>query len=365
MTQVTEDADISISTYDGWKALAARGRRTKPALLNRTDLAGLSDQERRAYDESRAVWHANLGPYRTPGVIDAIEAIDTIVQSNRQDGHRVRTSAVLDANPGLGKTTVAVEYGVEFHRNHIATYGSTTAGGHDRIPVAYVGLTSDTTMRTLNAMLCRFYGYTAFGRGTAMELGLRASTAARLTGTRLIIIDDVHFLDPRRHDGREVTNHFKWLANEFSATFLFVGVGIVDRGLLSEGLGPHQAHHAQTARRWTMTTLEPFQCNSADSRQTWRRLMLAIEQDLVLADKTRGMLAVELADYLYVRSTGHFASLMALIARGCTKAIKTGEEKLSAQLLDTIRNDAASEQARGRAVPNRVNASGPRTVGRQ
>ncbi len=58
------------------------------------------------------------------------------------------------------------------------------------------------------------------------------------------------------------------------------------------------------------------------------------------------MLADQLADYLYARSTGHFASLMTLITRGCHRAIKTGAEPLTAELMDHVRNDEAAEQAR-------------------
>ena len=41
------------------------------------------------------------------------------------------------------------------------------------------------------------------------------------------------------------------------------------------------------------------------------------------------MLADDLADYLFARSTGHFASLMSLISRGCLRAIRTGAERLT------------------------------------
>jgi hypothetical protein len=58
------------------------------------------------------------------------------------------------------------------------------------------------------------------------------------------------------------------------------------------------------------------------------------------------MLADHLADYLYARSTGHFASLMTLISRGCWRAIKTGSERLTTELLDEVRNDEAAERAR-------------------
>ena len=66
----------------------------------------------------------------------------------------------------------------------------------------------------------------------------------------------------------------------------------------------------------------------------------------MLSDSHQGMLADRLADYLYARSTGHFASLMTLITRGCRRAIHTGTERLTAELLDQVRNDEAAEQAR-------------------
>ena len=66
----------------------------------------------------------------------------------------------------------------------------------------------------------------------------------------------------------------------------------------------------------------------------------------MLADAHPGMVADDLADYLFARSTGHFASLMTLITRGCRRAVRTGTEKLTRDLLDQVRNDAAAEAAR-------------------
>jgi hypothetical protein len=53
-----------------------------------------------------------------------------------------------------------------------------------------------------------------------------------------------------------------------------------------------------------------------------------------------------LADYLFQRTTGHIGSYITLITRGCFKVIRGCEEKLTASLLDTVRIDEASEQAR-------------------
>ena len=340
------ERDYTLSRRAGWFARVQAPSRSAPACYTREQLDGLDSIERRRYDEQRAVWHANLGPIVTPQMQTLFGELDEIVQSNRQDGDRVRGAAVLSALPGLGKTTIAVCYGVRYHREQIELHGPRTPEGHDRVPVAYLALTSSTTMRSLNSALCRFFDHPGWARGNASLLADRATDCVLSCQTRLIIIDDVHFLDMNRRDGREVANHFKWLQSQFPVTFLFVGVGIEERQMLTEGLGAADAALAQTARRWTSLSLDPFEINTAEGRRTWRRLLLAIERDLVLADAREGMLADRLGDYLYARSTGHFASLMTLISRGCWRAIHTGAEQLTVELLDQIRNDEAAESAR-------------------
>ena len=135
--------------------------RTRPPLLTAEEIAALPADGRRRYDQARAAWHANLGPIRTPQVDAVFEALEEICGSNLQDGDKVRPAAVLDALPGLGKTTAALAFGRWFHREQVEMHGPQVQAGDgtwQRIPVAYLGLTSHTTMRSLNAMLCRFYG---------------------------------------------------------------------------------------------------------------------------------------------------------------------------------------------------------------
>ena len=76
------------------------------------------------------------------------------------------------------------------------------------------------------------------------------------------------------------------------------------------------------------------------------QLLLALETRIVLADKHPGMLADDLSEYLFARSTGHIGSLMTLINRGCQRAVRTGAEVLSRELMDQVRNDEASEKGR-------------------
>jgi hypothetical protein len=211
-----EERDWNPSARSGWFAMAEAPPRARPPLLAAGEMAALPAVERRRYDQARAVWHANLGPIRTPQVGAVFESLEEICGSNRQDGDKVRPAAVLDALPGLGKTTAALAFGRWFHREQIEMHGpqvSACGGTWQRIPVAYLGLTSHTTMRSLNAMLCRFYGLPE--RGNADLLAHRAAECVVNCKTRLVIVDDVHFLDISRRDGREVANHFKWLANTY------------------------------------------------------------------------------------------------------------------------------------------------------
>jgi AAA domain len=348
-TVMEDERDWCLSTRAGWFAMAATPARTKPSAHSSAEVKAMPTAELRRYDQARAVWHANLGPIRTPGIDAVFETVDEICGANRQDGDKVKPAVVLDALPGLGKSTAATAFGRAFHLDQIDLHGpviTTTDGQWQRVPVVYIGLTSNTTMRSLNAMLCRFYGLPGIDSGTATQLANRAADCVANCKTRLIIVDDVHFLDVNRRDGREVANHFKWLANTFPVTFFFVGVGLRARGLLDEGLWGADAAFSQTARRWNVLTLQPFEVATTAGRRTWRNLLLSIERELVLAEHRRGMLADDLSDYLFARSTGHFASLMSLIGRGCYRAVKTGAERLGADLLDQVRIDEAAETAR-------------------
>lgn len=249
------ERDYTLSVKEGWFARVDAPPRTRPAQLTKTAIAQLDRADRLRYEEQRSVWHANLGPILTPQMNTVIADLDEIIESNRQDGDKVKSSALLDAYPGLGKTTLAVMFAAGFHRRHVDLYGPTTSDGHERIPVAWIGLTSNTSMRSFNSMLCRFYGHPGSERGNATQLANRAGDCVSSCKTRLIVVDDVHFLDMNRRDGREVANHFKWLSNQFPVTFVYIGVGLRQRHLLNEGLTAADRQLAQTARRWTRLTV--------------------------------------------------------------------------------------------------------------
>ncbi|WBB57929.1 hypothetical protein O7599_19870 [Streptomyces sp. WMMC500] len=197
-----------------------------------------------------------------------------------------------------------------------------------------------------NRAILEFYAHPGRFRGTAADFGYRALDCILSSGAELVIVDDLYFLKFRHRNGAEVSNHFNYLANEFPVTLLLIGVGLAKKGLFDEGEDYEDAVVAQTGRRTTRLGMEPFGITNNKGRRDWRDLLLAVEQRVVLADKHPGMIADELSDYLFARSTGHIGSLMTLINRGCQKAVRTGAERLDEELLNTVKNDAASERAR-------------------
>ena len=50
--------------------------------------------------------------------------------------------------------------------------------------------------------------------------------------------------------------------------------------------------------------MREFSIDDDEHRLEWRKLLLSIEKQLVLADKHTGMLADNLSDYLYASSSG-------------------------------------------------------------
>jgi hypothetical protein len=335
----------SLSRKEGWRRYVEAPARQRPEQLTAGQLKRLGDAAREDYDEARHDWHANFGIMRTPQLAAIHDELDLIVSAGRQDPDRVRGAAVIDALPGLGKTTAANSFARGFDRAQIRRHGLVTSEGHERVPVFRVGLTSNTTLRTLNRMICEFYGHPGVNRASAAQLASYALDCVLSCETRAGIIDDLHFIDPRRKDGLDVSNHLKWLANELPVAFIYAGVGLDGRGLFAEGLTGANAVLAQTGRRWTRLELPPFEVVSDQGRQHWAGLLKATERQLVLARACPGMLT-GLADYLFERTSGHIGSFITLITRGCFKAIRAGEEKLTAALLDTVRIDEASEQAR-------------------
>lgn len=341
----------SLSLYEGWKSYAERATRTRPDQLDRDALNKLGDRAREEYDIQRRDWHANL-LLRTRQVEDIHLQLGDIVDSNMQDADRVKSTAVIDAPPTLGKSTTINAFARTFHQEQLRRFGEWVDGDDEilHLPVCHVTLTGRTTIKGLHEMILGFFAhpathgvahYTMRGR----DLARAAAECLERHSTRLVIVDDLHFLNMHTRDGVEVANQLKWLANEYDATFLFAGVALRASGLIGEGKTGAAAAMAQTFRRWTVLGMSSFTLRTEKGRDEWRRMIRSLGQNIVLADQDAEAFA-GLSDYLFARSTGNIGSLMDLIRRGTSRAIRTGAETLDRDLLDGIRIDEGAERSR-------------------
>lgn len=338
--------NLTLARKEGWRRFVNTPARIPPEPLNRTELEALGEAAFDDYNRQRREWHANLGPIKTPQLAALHEDLWDIIDSNAQDGDKAKGAVAVDAFAGLGKTTAVLAFARQYHRREIKDLGETTDSGDERWPVCRVGLTGNTGMKEFNRAMLDFYAHPGMRHGTAADYARRALDCVLACEVRILIVDDLHFLRWRNASGVEISNHFKYIANEFPVTLVFVGVGLAARGLFSEGHSYEDGVIAQTGRRTTKLDMCPFAIDTDEGRHQWRQLLLALEQRIVLADKQPGMLADGLADYLFARSTGHIGSLMTLVIRGCHRATRTGAEYLDRELLDGVKNDAASERAR-------------------
>ena len=333
---------FTLARKQGWDRFVNTARRENFDTLTRPQMARLDQDERVDYDEARMVWNANLPTVRTSQLEHANSIIDMVMASARRDGDKLRGSVVIDAEPGLGKTTIATRYGRAFHRAQYRRYGPVTDEGHQFLPVAFIPLSAQITLKGLNQKLLRFYGHPGADHATKDRLTSLLVDAVTACQTRMIIIDDMHFVDFGNRHGAEVSNHLKWLSNELPVTFVFAGVDLEKKRFFDEGRTGHDAVYAQTARRATRAPVAPFSISTDAGMRAWIALLRAFGNHLKLADTDAEML-VPHAQEIHRRTQGRIASLTNLLDRAAYLAITTGDERITDQVLAQVRVDNAGE----------------------
>ncbi len=169
---------FQLSRKAGWDAFVHAAPREPLPMLTRGQLAALPAEELEDFTEARLVWNANLPTVKTSQLTGAFDILDQVLASGRRDGDRLRGSVVIDAAPGLGKTTIATRYARDLHRRVLRREGPLTPEGHQRLPVVFVPLAAGVTPKGLNRRILEFYGHPAAGRATAVDLASLAVDCA-------------------------------------------------------------------------------------------------------------------------------------------------------------------------------------------
>lgn len=333
----------------------------------------LGRMERRRYDEARIDYISGLPTILLPQLATAHSQLLSITTANARRPPGARDAAVIDGDPQLGKSTMATSFGRDYERKLRAKHGwGRTVKGELYLPVVYVTMADDSTVKSINESIADFYGIPLRNK-TKDDLTREIRSYAHRCGTSLILIDDIHFLDIGTKTGKLVNKHIKTLMNVIAATFVIIGVGVKQSKILTEGKSREAARLAQTQWRYSPIDVNPFA--TADDNDL-RALLRTLEDMLPLHGAYQGMLCQRLAKYLYERSDGVLGDLMELVRRGAITAIeKTSKaiekdgplpelnERLAKALLDDIHVSHAAETRYSRTHPRKKTATKPEAPG--
>jgi len=131
-------SNLSLSRKEDFQLFAETPPRVQPEQLTLRQVKSLSEEARADRARRLRVWHANLGPFDTPQLADLHEDMWDIIDSNAQDGDKVKGAIAVDAFAGLGKTTAVLAFARKYHLREIAEKGRFTPDGHERLPVCRV-----------------------------------------------------------------------------------------------------------------------------------------------------------------------------------------------------------------------------------
>ena len=335
-------------TYEDWKAFVDRLQPVKPETPTKSEFEKMSDHERYESRKSRMIYHAAFGPLQTESYKEISGDLLLFAWNNLLAGAGARGGGVIDGEGTLGKTTIMLHIGRKYEK-------ARRKQAHDRlgedqlmpnnwifIPVVYIVLPGETTPKSLYESLAVYYGVPLPSRYTLSWLKQKVREFARNCGTSLIMVDDIHYLEMRNRNDKDVNNHLKELANIISATLIYAGIDCDGSNLFNEGRSEDTKHFSQTRRRFKRYRVKPFSLKNAREKKRWMSLIMSFEVHVCLVDHKPGALA-GLAEYIFHRTGGSIGGVSTLIRQGANLAIKEKKEKLSKTLLNRIKLDEGSE----------------------
>ncbi len=143
------ERDYTLSRKAGCSLAQARRRGSRPSVTRARSWM------RSAASSAAAMTTSARCGTRTSGRSSRRRCRRWVTSSMRSCNQTARTATGCAARrcsrrcPGWGRPPPRFCYGVRYHREQIELHGPSTPGGHDRVPVVYLALTSSTTMQSL------------------------------------------------------------------------------------------------------------------------------------------------------------------------------------------------------------------------
>ncbi|KPI18618.1 hypothetical protein OV450_7890 [Actinobacteria bacterium OV450] len=317
--ELSPDEPLPPTTWQGWQQFVDAPPPAPPA----PGAPPRSTEERLAY-------HSDFVTIRTPAINTISTTVRTLMVLGRHQQATARPSLIVTGPPTTGKTTALLQVG---RTCHLAE--TTRTGNHDQIPVAYVLVPPGASAKTLATEFARFLGIPITHRMTQAQIMTSVCDTYTRAGVRLIMIDEIHRLNPRTSTGAEATDLLKDLTERIAATFVYAGIDVTTTPLFTGTRG------AQLAGRATLIDCDTIPARRGTS-QPFRDLVAAMEACLDLTQHRAGSL-VRLAPYLHTRTGGRIGSLSRLLRQAAITAIHDGTERITKTALDAVVLDHLAE----------------------
>jgi hypothetical protein len=331
----------AITTYEAWRAFVNEPDEFRPAILSEQEFRAADSSVQRAHNEARKRYHAKFGPLETPQLRDVHDDVLRLAALNYGAAAGARPGVALDGLGTVGKSTIATHLGRKYERAIRKRTGlaDNLPSGNRFIPVVYVSLPGEVTIKAFNWLVVEYLGLPAPRSASEEWLSRQIVRSANACGTSMFIVDDIHFVKMKDRGGETINNHFKYLGTCISATFVYAGINLTGTQLLSEGASRARAVFSQTQHRFKRFEITPYDKDG----QVFRALLASFEHHLLLRRHKPGTLD-QFADYIFARTGGFIGAVSDLLREAANLAIDTGEERITRKLLSRVTLDFAAEE---------------------
>ncbi|MFI7310774.1 TniB family NTP-binding protein [Streptomyces hygroscopicus] len=240
----------------------------------------------------RLVYHSRFVTVRTPAIDILAKNVRTLMVLGRHPTVTARPSLIVVGPAGAGKTTALLQVGRACHLAHTRRNGPPAAAG--QVPVAYVLVPPAASAKTLATEFARYLGIPVAAGMSQVQITNSACHTYTAARVQLVMIDDVHRLNPRTTTGAQTADLLKDLTERIGATFVYAGIDVTTTPLFTGVRG------AQLAGRASLIDGAAFLARLGD-QEPFRDLAKAMESALDLRHHRPGTLP-QLAPYLHERA---------------------------------------------------------------
>jgi AAA domain len=340
------------TTWEGWQQWRqSRGSFIPAPRLSLAEYQARSPRAKALHDLHRTATHVNLRLQETPMSKTVSELMRGRLQNNAvKFTPGTRDGLMVNGGGFQGKTETACWAAAAFEDLWRDIYQQLlpghTPGTRDLfVPVAYCRLPVRATPKALCKTILDVYGDPH--PATLDDLIRSVRDAIRDHNTTALLIDDITRLRLHRGDDQDTLDLIRELM-DLNVTLVLIGVDIPGSGLLrgayvdprtNQWVFPDIArgnghNPAATERRFDLVDLDPFDYTTTEGMNAFLEHLAGIEDQLRLLRAEPGMLTTgAMPEYLFRRTHGIVGLLRRLIEDGCAKAIATGEERLTPELL--------------------------------